>query len=218
MCGRYTLTADTAQVMARFGLEHAEAPLVPRYNIAPAQPAAIVLNTASNTLSIAQWGLIPPWQDQGRPANRLINARVETLTQKPTFRRLLGQRCLVLADGFYEWRRLPNGTKQPLRFVLASGALFAMAGLWDTYTSPDGQTMRTFVILTTAPNALVAAIHNRMPVILPRESESDWLTGGHPDLDALRQPFPSDQMIAYPVSPRVNSVKYDDPSLVRPTG
>lgn len=170
MCGRYTLTADTAQVMARFGLEHAEAPLVPRYNIAPAQPAAIVLNTASNTLSIAQWGLIPPWQDQGRPANRLINARVETLTQKPTFRRLLGQRCLVLADGFYEWRRLPNGTKQPLRFVLASGALFAMAGLWDTYTSPDGQTMRTFVILTTAPNALVAAIHNRMPVILPRKA------------------------------------------------
>ncbi len=216
MCGRYTLTADTAQVMARFGLEHAEAPLVPRYNIAPAQPAPIVLDVAPLTLSLAQWGLLPTRQSEGRVAHRLINARAETLAQKPTFRRLLSQRCLVLADGFYEWRRLPDGTKQPMRIALSSGELFAMAGLWETHHTPDGRAMRLFVIITTASNALVAPIHDRMPAILPPGLESDWLTGGSQSLAELRRPFPADQMIAYPVSPRVNSVRYDDPSLIQP--
>jgi putative SOS response-associated peptidase YedK len=216
MCGRFTLTADFAQIMDRFGLAQAEAPIVPRYNIAPTQPASVVLDVAPRTLSLAQWGLLPTRQGEGRVTHRLINARAETLAQKPTFRRLLSQRCLVLADGFYEWRRLPDGTKQPMRITLSSGELFAMAGLWETHRTPDGRATRLFVIITTAPNALVAPIHDRMPAILPPALESDWLAGGSRSLAELRRSFPADQMIAYPVSPRVNSVRFDDPSLIQP--
>jgi putative SOS response-associated peptidase YedK len=214
MCGRYTLVASTEHIMGRFGLQSAEAAIAPRYNIAPTQPAAVVLNTAPQTLSIAQWGVVPPWPSQRGTVTRLINARVETLAQK--FRRLLNQRCLVLADGFYEWRRLPNGGKQPMRITLASGELFAMAGLWDIHRLPDGRTIRTFTVITTAPNPLVASIHARMPAILPKESEIDWLSRDQFDLSALHTPFPADSMIAYPVSPRVNDPKYDDPQLIQP--
>jgi len=214
MCGRYTLTASAEQIMARFGLQSAEAAIAPRYNIAPTQPAAVVLNVAPQALSLAQWGLMPTWHSKTGAATRLINARVETLAQK--FRRLLDQRCLVLADGFYEWRRLPDGGKQPMRITLASGELFAMAGLWDIHRLPDGRTIRTFTVITTAPNPLVASIHARMPAILPSEREADWLSGEHFDLNALSQPFPADGMIAYPVSPRVNNPKHDDPQLIQP--
>jgi len=216
MCGRYTLTASADRILARFELESAEAPITPRYNIAPSQLAPIVMNTARRVLSLAQWGIVPPWQNQGGSANRLINARVETLAQKPTFRRLLAQRCLVLADGFYEWQRLPDGTKQPMYITLSSGEPFAIAGLWDACSAPDGRARHTFVIITTVANALVAQIHERMPAILSRSLETDWLGGARLDLDALRQPFPADCMVAYPVSPRLNSVKFDDPTLIQP--
>jgi putative SOS response-associated peptidase YedK len=211
MCGRYTLTASAEQIMARFGLKSAEATIAPRYNIAPTQPAAVVLNINPEVLTLAQWGMVMPWHSE---TTRLINARAETLAQK--FRRLLNQRCLVPADGFYEWRCLPSGGKQPLRITLASGELFAMAGLWDIHHLPDGRAVRTFTIITTVPNALVAPLHARMPVILPREHEEEWLCGEHFDLSTLRQPFPADNMIAYPVSPRVNNPKYDDPHLIQP--
>ncbi len=212
MCGRYTLTASTEQIMARFGLQSAEATIAPRYNIAPTQPAAVVLNITPQVLALAQWGMVMPWRSE---TTRLINARVETLAQK--FRRLLNQRCLVPADGFYEWRRLPGGGKQPMRITLASGELFAMAGLWDIHHLPDGRAVRAFTIITTVPNALVAPLHSRMPVILRREHEADWLCGERFDLSTLRQPFPADNMTAYPVSPRVNNPKYDDPHLIQPS-
>jgi len=216
MCGRYTLTASADQILARFELESAETPITPRYNIAPSQLAPVVTNAARRVLSLAQWGIVPPWQNHSGSANRLINARVETLVQKPTFRRLLTQRCLVLANGFYEWQRLPDGTKQPMYITLSSGEPFAMAGLWDAYSEPDGHIRHTFVIITTVANALVAQIHERMPAILSGSLESDWLGGARLDLDALRQPFLADHMVAYPVSLRLNSVKFDDPTLIQP--
>ncbi len=206
--------------MERFHLTSADFVATPRYNIAPTQVVAVVFDESPHTLSGARWGLIPSWSRDPGIGTRMINARAETLTEKPAFRNLLKKRrCLVLADSFYEWRKNADGTKTPMRVMLDSGEPFALAGLWDVWKTPEGDWLKTCTIITTEPNALIALIHNRMAAVLSRESEADWLARDHDDPNFLRsllQPFPADRMRAYPVSPRVNNVKNDDPSLVVP--
>ncbi len=220
MCGRYTLTTAPEQLMARFNLTGADFVARPRYNIAPTQTVAVVYDASPRTLSAARWGLIPSWAKDPGIGARMINARAETLAEKPAFRNLLKRRrCLVLADSFYEWRKNPDGSKTPMRVMLASEEPFALAGLWDAWKTPEGEWLSTCTIVTTEPNVLVAPLHDRMAAILLPEHEADWLSHDHDDtifLQSLLQPFPAERMKSYPVSSRVNNVKNDDPALIEP--
>ncbi len=216
MCGRFTIFADPERMVERFQASLPEAGLRPRYNAAPTQHLPVILNEEPSAIQLLQWGLVPFWAQDPSIGSRMINARSETLAEKPAFRAALKKRrCLVLADGFYEWQKTPDG-KQPMRITLASGEPFAMAGLWETWDSPDGSLLRTFTIVTGEPNDLVAPIHNRMPAILLPEHEALWLDNAAEPaiwLDILR-PYPAERMAAYPVSRRINFVANDDPSLV----
>lgn len=220
MCGRYTLTTDPLALMERFHLTSADVVITPRYNIAPTQSVAVVYDVSPHVLSSARWGLIPAWAKDASIGARMINARAETLAEKPSFRNLFRKRrCLVLADSFYEWRKNPDGTKTPMRVMLTTGEPFALAGLWDIWKTPEGELLRTCTIITTTPNALIAPLHHRMAAILPPEHEADWLKRDQTDmtfLQSLLRPFPAERMKAYPVSPRVNNVRNDDPALIEP--
>jgi putative SOS response-associated peptidase YedK len=191
-----------------------------RYNLAPSQRALIVRNRDNGREAVmARWGLLPHWGKDERIAFKMINARAETLVEKPAYRSLIGKyRCLVMADGFYEWTVGADGNKQPIRFQLADGGLLAFAGLWTHRTDDAGELVESCTIITTRPNELVAPVHDRMLVILPRDLEADWL-----DLDvskehalSLLKPYPRAGMVALPASTRVNSVRNDDPSLLLP--
>jgi putative SOS response-associated peptidase YedK len=222
MCGRFTLTADIHTLQATFPWVEIPDGLTPRFNIAPTQPVAVVPNDGKNRLDFYVWGLIPSWAKDPSIGSRMINARAETLTEKPSFRTAFRRRrCLVLADGFYEWRTENTGPKTPMYIRLASGKPFAFAGLWEIWNSPDGSIILSSTIITTTPNSLMAKIHNRMPVILPEESYSQWISPGEPDLRTLTSllaPYPEAEMVAFPVSPLVNSPKNDLPALVEPVG
>jgi putative SOS response-associated peptidase YedK len=220
MCGRFTLTIDPAELMEHFHLNAADEPVVPRYNIAPTQNVAVVLNESPERLSVVQWGLIPSWAKDPSIGAQMINARAETLTEKPAFRAAFKKRrCLVLADGFYEWRKEADGkTKTPMYARLKTGKPFAMAGLWEVWKTPAGGARRSCTIITTEPNELMSTIHNRMPVILPRDLEADWLDDNLQALALLSmlKPYAADQMQVYPVSRRVNTPANDEPALVQP--
>jgi putative SOS response-associated peptidase YedK len=216
MCGRFTLAVPGAQVAAQFEL--ATTPeLTARYNIAPTQQvAAVRAGDAGRELALFRWGLVPTWAKDPSVGARMINARSETVAEKPSFRNALRQRrCLIPADGFYEWDRK---TKQPTHFRVQGGALFAFAGLYEEWHSPDGSSLRTCTVLTTEANTLVAPIHERMPVILQtRDDEAMWLEVGRYkplDLQPLFAPFPADQMEAVFVSKRVGSPVNDDAELL----
>lgn len=217
MCGRFTIFADPDRLAERFQAELPAEGLQPRYNAAPTQRLPVILNEVPPAIQLLQWGLIPSWAKDPAIGSRMINARAETLAEKPSFRAAFKKRrCLVLADGFYEWLQTPAG-KQPMRITLASGEPFAMAGLWESWHAPDGSLLRTFTIVTGEPNELVAPIHNRMPAILLPEHEAIWLdNAAEPAIwqDILR-PYPAQRMAAYPVSRRVNFVGNDDEGLVR---
>ncbi len=216
MCGRFTIFADPDRLAERFQAALPADGLQPRYNAAPTQYLPVILNDGPPAIQLLQWGLVPFWAKDPSIGSRMINARAETLAEKPAFRAALKKRrCLVLADGFYEWQKTPTG-KQPMRITLDSGEPFAMAGLWETWDAPDGSLLRTFTIVTGEPNELVAAIHNRMPTILLPEHEALWLDNAAEPaiwLDILRS-YPAERMAAYPVSRRVNHVANDDPGLV----
>lgn len=220
MCGRFTLFADPERLAERFQAALPPGGLSPRYNAAPTQQLPVILNDGPPAIQRLQWGLIPFWAKDTAIGSRMINARSETLVEKPAFRAAFKKRrCLVLADGFYEWMQTPHG-KQPMRITLASGEPFAMAGLWETWNAPDGSPLRTFTIITGEPNVLVAPIHNRMPAILLPEHEAIWLDNAAEPaiwLDILR-PYPAERMAAYPVSRRVNYVGNDDAGLVERNG
>jgi putative SOS response-associated peptidase YedK len=190
----------------------------PRYNIAPTQDVAVIFDESPRTLSAAKWGLIPSWSKDPSIGARMINARAETLDEKPSFRGLLKKRrCLIPADGFYEWRKNADETKTPMRITLASGEAFALAGLWDVWKTPEGEWLKTCTIITTEPNALMAPIHNRMPAVLTREAEAEWLNKANDDpgyLKSLLVPYPVEAMRAYEVSRRVNSVKNEEPAVI----
>jgi putative SOS response-associated peptidase YedK len=220
MCGRFTLTIDPAELMEHFHLNAADEPVVPRYNVAPTQNVAVVLNESPERLSVVQWGLIPSWAKDPAIGAQMINARAETLAEKPAFRAAFKKRrCLVLADGFYEWRKEADGkTKTPMYARLKTGKPFAMAGLWEVWKTPAGGARRSCTIITTEPNELMSTIHNRMPVILPRDLEADWLDDNLQALALLSmlKPYAADQMQVYPVSRRVNTPANDEPALVQP--
>jgi len=212
MCGRYTQTASPEDLIFRFGFYNQDIVLKPRYNLAPGQLAPVIVNEGTKNLVMMQWGLVPSWAKEPAIGYKMINARSETLAQKTSFRRLLpSRRCLIVADGFYEWAKLQRG-KAPMRFLLKGGEPFAFAGLWDRWKKPDGNELRTYTIITTQANELLKPVHDRMPVILNRDAEELWLDVDlkePQELTALLRPFPAGEMESYYVSPIVNSPRND---------
>jgi putative SOS response-associated peptidase YedK len=222
MCGRYTLVNDVGELRTRLNLRGPEHPFLPRFNIAPTQTASVVIRDEGETiLAPMRWGLVPFWAKEESIGYKMINARSETLAEKPAFKRLLARRrCLIPADSFYEWKKGSGaGKKQPWRFLLKSRASFAFGGLWDRWNKPDGSSLESFTIITTAANDLVKTCHERMPLILPDSAYETWLdleTSQIERVQPLLQPYPADQMTAYPVSTVVNSSKVDDPACIEP--
>ena len=221
MCGRFTLTVDPADLQETFEGFTFPPKFAPRFNIAPTQPILAIPNDGRNAADFFVWGLIPSWAKDPSIGARLINARAETLAEKPSFRGgFKYKRCLILADGFYEWKSQPGTkTKIPHFIFLKNRQPFAFAGLWDEWHSPDGGTLRSATIITTEPNELMATIHNRMPVILHSSDYAQWLDASPrapADLLPLLQPFPANEMSAHPVSTLVNSPANDRAELVVP--
>ena len=221
MCGRFTLTVNPADLQDAFSNYSVPTKFAPRFNIAPTQPVLAIPNDDKHTADFFVWGLIPMWAKDPGIGNRLINARAETLAEKPAFRgSLKHKRCLILADGFYEWKAGPNGkTKTPFFIHMNDRRPFAFAGLWDSWSGPDGSQVKSCTIITTAPNNLMALIHNRMPVILHPRDHAKWLdpAAQTPEgLTPLLKPYPDDEMNAYPVSTLVNKPSNDLPELVVP--
>lgn len=219
MCGRFTLAASGEQLALHFNLD--EAPVMEaRYNIAPTQPVVIIRQDEGRRIAeLARWGLIPSWSKDASAGARMINARAETVAEKPAFRAALRQRrCLIPADGFYEWQTCAGG-KQPYYALLATGELFAMAGLWERWQAPDGVWIQSCTIMTTTANALIQPLHERMPVILAPEHYGPWLDPGLRDpgpLQALLAPYPAERMRVYPVGKAVNSVRNEGAGLIAP--
>lgn len=213
MCGRYTLI-KLAELLEYFPWVRSDLP-GPRYNIAPSQAVLAITNQKPDQFELLRWGLVPAWAKDPAIGNRMINARAETLADKPSFRTALrNRRCLVPADGFYEWRKEPHGGKTPMLIRMRSGKPFAFAGLWDDWKSADGQIVRSCTIITTPPNSLLAPIHNRMPAIMPATDYLTWLNG--PDPQSLLEPFDPGAMEAFAVSAVVNSPRADSPECICP--
>jgi putative SOS response-associated peptidase YedK len=218
MCGRFTMATNTEALEERFRAHLSTELAVPTYNAAPSQAQLTILNDHPQAIVRAAWGFVPEWAD-GRPdVKPLINARAETVATKPFFRDAFKRtRCLVLTDGFYEWKRTGKG-KIPYRIALKTEEPFAFAGIWSTVHDAQGVVQPTFAILTTEANALVAQIHTRMPAILHAEDEADWL---NPKLSldaaqALLVPLPAELLMAYEVSPKINSPVYNTPEALQP--
>ncbi len=220
MCGRFTLTADIQTVAQAF---HATVPASlqtgARYNVAPTQDVVAVMNDGGRHLEMLRWGLIPVWAKEESIGSRMINARAETLAEKSSFKRLLhNRRCLIVADGFYEWAKEPGTkSKTPMYITLKGHELFAFAGLWDSWRSDSGEQLRTCTIITTGPNALMASIHNRMPALLLPDALTTWLDPGLQDEQVLRDllnPYPTELMVARPVSRLVNDPRHDSAELI----
>jgi putative SOS response-associated peptidase YedK len=219
MCGRFAFYSPHESVVRLFRL--ADAPAVEaHYNIAPTRFIAAIraAQDESRKLSMLYWGLIPSWAKEKSIGARMINARGETLREKPSFRNAYRRRrCLILADGYYEWQR-SAAVKQPFFISLASGEPFGMAGLWETWRDPgNGEPLESCTIITTSPAASIAHIHDRMPVILPADAHDEWLDPRQQDaekLDRLLVAYPADRLAARPVSRRVNNARNDGPELI----
>jgi putative SOS response-associated peptidase YedK len=223
MCGRFSLAVDPEDLREAMPWLIIPDQHKSRFNIAPGQPIAVVANDGENRLDYYLWGLIPSWAKDPTIGNKMINARAETLAEKPSFRNAFRRRrCLVLADGFYEWKteeRNGKSFKTPMFIRLADGKPFAFAGLWEPWNSPDGSRILSTTIITTNPNSFMQTIHNRMPVILPADKYGLWLDPGEPDqteLQMLLQPYPAETMTAYAVSRRVNDPANDTRDCIQP--
>ncbi len=218
MCGRYTMTLNAEQAQSGYDLQSLPADWQPRYNVAPSQPVAVVTDAAMREAEWMRWGLIPSWAKDMLIGNRLINARAETLLEKPSFRAgVQKRRCLVLADGFYEWRKAAGkgGAAQPYYFRREDGAPFAFAGLWEVWRAPEGEEVRSCTIITCAANALVADVHERMPVMLSGDAMWDWLASGPAEQKMrLLQPYAPSAMTRFAVSALVNRPEVDRPELL----
>jgi len=221
MCGRYVLFTSVEDVVEAFHVDHAAFAFGPSFNIAPASVQPVVMNERGTVLVPARWGLVPPWSKDPVNDAGLINARAESVAEKPSFRQAFTQqRCIVPANGFFEWRKIGR-KKQPVYLRRKHGVLMGMAGICTTWPSlEDGNVFRTFAIITTEPNELVRPIHDRMPAILHPEAYGAWLDPGfsrHPDrLAAMLQPYAVSDMEAYDVSPRVNTPGNDSAENVEP--
>jgi putative SOS response-associated peptidase YedK len=226
VCGRFRLSQRKQIIQEQFDVppdnsDDAE-DWVPRYNVAPTQPALVIRQHPKEprrVLTLMRWGLIPLWSKDTSGAAAKINARSETAATLPVFRDAMkSRRCIVPADGFYEWRRT-GGQKQPFCFEVQDGELFAFAGLWERWKNPEGEWVKSFSILTTTPNVVTSTVHDRMPVILDRADYDLWLDPAITNAEAvidLLKPYPADQMRSYPVGPRVNNVANDDPECSTP--
>ena len=217
MCGRFVRKRDASSYAKAFRVARVSEDLQPGFNIAPTHNVAVIVNSGARELVAMRWGLVPARSADLTVGSRLINARAETLTSRSAFRDAFKKRrCLVVADGFYEWRK-QGGHKTPLYFHLKSDRPFGFAGLYEVWNSPAGEPISTCTIITTEPNELVQPIHNRMPVILAEAAEDFWLDAAvedHRRLLDLLEPYPADEMDAYVVSSLVNSVKNDSPECI----
>jgi putative SOS response-associated peptidase YedK len=219
MCGRYSLFAKKEEIAERFQLVNAEQiEWVERYNIAPSQQVlAIIRDDQGNRAGLLKWGLVPSWASDPKIGYKMINARMETADQKPSFKRLLKRRrCLIAADGFYEWKKGEGNKKQPYRFQLKTKEPFSFAGLWDRWEDENG-IIHSCTIITTEANELVRHVHDRMPVILTKEAENIWLDRAVEDPAELKKwlvPYSAEEMEMYPVSTLVNSPKIDNSTII----
>lgn len=220
MCGRFTLTLNVNDLQQELGIKDFPPDWSGRYNVAPSQPVAVVTDAVERDVEQMRWGLIPSWAKDASIGNRLINARAETLTEKPSFRNAFARRrCLVLADGFFEWKKPEDkrGAPQPYYFQRAERRPFAFAGLWEFWRSPEGDPVRSCTLITCQANELVSSVHERMPVMLTGDTCWEWLQRTRPDeLMELLRPFPADQMVAYPISRLVNDPSLDAPEILLP--
>ncbi len=217
MCGRYTQTSPADAVAQLFGMEGPLPNLQARYNIAPTQQAPVLrMDSGARVLTSLRWGLVPAWAKALDDGPLLINTRSETVAEKPSFRAAFqARRCLIPADGFYEWQPVGKA-KQAWHIHRPDGGPFAFAGLWERWESPDGGTVESFAIVTTDANATLAPIHHRMPVILPPDAFGTWLGSDPAAAGVLMRPLPDDALAAHPVSDRVNKVVNDDAALIEP--
>lgn len=221
MCGRFTLTSDMDTVLFRFSaMANPTINHLPKYNIAPTQSVLAVVNDGQqNQLKEFKWGLIPFWAKDPKIGSKIINARCETLTEKPSFKHLIKQkRCLIPATGFFEWKTTEQ-KKQPFLIKLINEEMFSFAGLWDTWQSPTGNLIFSCTIITTVANDAISKIHNRMPVILSHADEEIWLDQAETDslhLTSLLKPLPSEKITMYQVSTIVNSPRNETPECIEP--
>ncbi|GCF07211.1 SOS response-associated peptidase [Dictyobacter arantiisoli] len=221
MCGRYTLFHSIQDIASTFNVPvPVSMQITPRYNVAPTQDVVTIMHTNDQPqLALLRWGLIPSWAKEESIGSRMINARAETLAEKPSFKRLLhAKRCLIVADGFYEWMQEPGSkVKTPMYITLKNQQPFAFAGLWDSWKNPEGEAIRTCTIITTQPNSLMESIHTRMPALLGADARDIWLDAAERDEQALLHllgAYPAQEMEARPVSRRVNDVRYDQADLI----
>jgi putative SOS response-associated peptidase YedK len=217
MCGRFSLAVSKERINKQFNIS-IETDITPSYNIAPSQKAYVISNSSPKSLQQMVWGLVPYWSKDSSSNNSLINARSEGIASRPSFRMpIRKRRCLVLADGFYEWRK-EGRNRIPYRIMHNTNKIMTMAGIWDTWQTPEGEDLVTFAILTTKPNSEMKAVHDRMPVIFSTEqAQQDWLS----DLSLeetlnMLQTLGDGQLEVFPVSQKVNSTSYNDKDLFQP--
>lgn len=219
MCGRFVRSSSIREIADYFNIGHHSFEVAPSYNVAPAQDIIIMNNQGVKQLVKCHWGFVPSWARDLSMGHNMINARSETVAEKPAFRAAFRkQRCLVIASGFYEWQK-EKGKKVPVYVSLKSGNPFGFAGLYNVWASPEGKKMCTCTILTTEANDLLTAIHDRMPVIIPPGKEDSWLDPEVENIELLKGflgPFPSKEMVITRVSDRVNSPKYNSPDNITP--
>ena len=221
MCGRSSLTKTEKQLEERFGASFYSEDLerynpLPNYNVAPSHILPVILNSDTQHFNALRWGFIPFWAKDIKISYKMINARIETILEKSTFKNAVkNKRCLIPSDGFYEWKKTAKG-KQPYRIIMKDEALFSYAGLWSKWTSPEGHEIKSFTIITQTPNQKISEIHDRMPAMLLPEQESLWLDESIPPEDAVGiiSPIPDDLIEVYPVSDRVNKVSNNDKTLI----
>ncbi len=219
MCGRFVLTAQPEVIQQHFNLDAPPTTMQARYNIAPTQPVAVITNQEATALTYHRWGLIPSWAKDSSIGSRMINARAETLQEKPSFKHAFKRRrCLIPATGFYEWTG-EGKAKRPMFIHLQDHTVFAFAGLWETWHSPEGEEIRTCTIITTEPNETIKPLHHRMAVILHPADYATWLQPNELESDTLMpllRPYESDAMTVYEVSKLVNSPANDSPDCIVP--
>ncbi|MEO6726117.1 MAG: SOS response-associated peptidase [Blastocatellia bacterium] len=227
MCGRYTLHHSAKEIAKRFGADPISELIHPRYNVAPSQMVPVIRQIGrqigEREMVGCKWGLIPFWAKDPAIGNKLINAKAETLAEKPSFKHALSQRrCLIPADGFYEWQKKGKAPSQPMYVRRRDGGLFAFAGLWEEWKAPDGtgvgERLQTCTIITTEPNELISQFHHRMAVVLKPDEEAAWLDLKMKPADVLPllKPYDLDDMEAFPVARAVNSPAFEDASCVAP--
>lgn len=217
MCGRYSITKPAAEIADYFGVESQAGFHAPRYNAAPTLDLPIIGMDNAKSLQLFRWGMTLAWKPSDSGSQLIINARIETVSEKKTFSNLIQHsRCLIPADGFFEWEK-SGKNKQPRRFMLEGESLFAFAGIYEKKALPNGQTIGFFCILTTEANSLIKPFHERMPVILDKSKAEKWLSFEKPtNLEDFFTPYPSDKMSSYKVSPLLNNARINSPDLILP--